>query len=111
MLKLSYILFPFLLLLVGCATGRGPAGEVIIGVEVGTLTDTANQALGAGINMFAPGLGTIIAGGLASIGGVAGLSKLVVNKIEKRRKAADMAREVAERALAVAETKLETPSA
>ncbi len=109
-MKLCYILFPFLLLLVGCAVGRGDAGEVILGVELGIMADNANQALGAGINMFAPGLGTIIAGGLASIGGGAGVSKLVVNKIEKRRKSADMAREAAERALAVAETKLEIPT-
>jgi len=98
------------LLLSGCGVGRGPAGEIILGVEVGALVDTFEQGLIGAAGMI-PGAGPILQQILlsAAAGGVtvAGVGKLAVNKLEKRRKEADQEREEAMRDLAVALAKLE----
>jgi hypothetical protein len=88
------------LTLVGCAVGRGAAGEVILGVEAGRLADTAERGLIGAVGMI-PGvgpaltyaLGGAVAGGWTVKGGAAAALKL----LEKKRKASDIAREAAEK--------------
>lgn len=98
-------------LLAGCATGRGAAGEVILGIEVGRLVETTEQALIGAAGMI-PGVGpliqTLMLGVIGSGATVAGVSKVMMNKIEKRRRAADQEREETRVELAVAEAKIET---
>ena len=93
------------LLLGGCAVGRGPAGEIVLGIEAGRLVDTVEQGIIGAAGMI-PGAGPLIQQLLlsAAAGGatVAGTGKLVLNRVESRRKTSDQAREEAERDLAVA---------
>ncbi len=92
-----------LVVLAGCAVGRGPGGEIIVGAEIGQLTDTAEQGLIMGASMI-PVVGPMISQALITAGAggatVGGVSKMIVNRIEKRRKAADIAREMAEKRVA-----------
>jgi hypothetical protein len=107
---MKYMILLGLLLLAGCAVGRGPAGEIVIGVEAGVLVDTAEQAMIGTVGQI-PVVGGLLqqiligatAGGLT----IGGTSKLLLNKLESRRKKADIARELAERELAIAKAKLE----
>jgi hypothetical protein len=99
----------FCLLLTGCAVGRGPAGEIVVGVPLGTLVDTSEQAIigGAGmIPVVGPFIQKLLIGAAAGGATTAGVAKLVLAKLEAKRKASDIARELAERELAVAEAKL-----
>lgn len=93
------------LLLVGCATGRGPGGEVILGMEVGQLADTVEQGLIAATGLI-PGVGPMLSnilGGLVAGGAtVAGAARVVHNRTEASRRKSDIKRETAERNLAVA---------
>ena len=92
-----------LVVLTGCAMARGPDGSIIVGAKLGVLIETAEQGLIAGAAMI-PGIGPMISGALvtATAGGatVGGVSKMIVNKIEKRRRNSDMAREAAEKRVA-----------
>lgn len=92
-----------LIALTGCEVARGPDGSIIVGAKIGILVETAEQGLIAGAAMI-PVVGPMISAALitATAGGatVGGVSKMIVNKIEKRRKAADIAREVAEKRVA-----------
>lgn len=66
----SIALVLFMLLLCGCAAGRGPAGEVIIGAEVGRLVEAPSQALVAASGFLPPPwnyLATAV-GGLLTVG-------------------------------------------
>lgn len=87
----------------GCMAARGPAGEIVIGMEVGRLVETTNQAILTGAGMI-PGVGPFLQNMLIGAGAsgltVAGAMKGGRAMLEKRRKAADIAREVAERRVA-----------
>ena len=98
------------LILAGCVFVRDPiTGEIVGGIPLGTLAETGNQILGGAVGHI-PVVGPFLQQAvlMATVGGVTtgGVSKMIVNKIESRRKASDMAREAAERDLAVAEAKL-----
>lgn len=60
------------LCLSGCAAGRGDAGEIIVGLEVGRLVETFNHAAHFGISMLPEPWGTLAAGLLATLTGVGG---------------------------------------
>jgi len=100
----------FLLVLVGCSVGRGPGGEIVIGMEVGRMVETGNQAIIAAAGMV-PGIGgilqTLLIGGGTMGLTVAGGSKLLLNRIETRRRKADQSREATQLALARVEAQLE----
>lgn len=80
----------------GCQMARGPGGEIIVGVPVGQLIETSEQALYTGVGMI-PGVGPLIQSFLAPAvaGGftVAGAAKAGRMALEKKRKASDRARE------------------
>lgn len=99
-----------LAVLAGCTVGRGPGGEIIIGMEVGVLADTLEQGVIGAVGMV-PGVGPLLAKilGGATAGGVTigGTAKLLINRLEKRRREADIAREKAERDRAVLLAQLE----
>lgn len=103
------LIFGIALLLQGCTMARGPGGEVIIGVPVGTLVETTNQAIitGAGmIPVVGPFIQNLLLGAGASGLTVAGVAKAGRLALEKRRKQADIAREKAERRVAELEATL-----
>ncbi len=93
----------FLMLLSGCSIGRGHGGEFIVGVEIGRAVETGNQALFVGAGMI-PGVGPFIQNMLLGAGAsgltVAGVAKAGRMAVEKRRKAADIRREAAEKRVA-----------
>lgn len=86
----------FILMLNGCQMYRGPGGEVGIGIPIGVLIETSEQALIAGVGAI-PGVGPLIQSFLvpAVAGGftVAGAAKAGRMALEKKRKASDRARE------------------
>ncbi len=102
-IALGIFLIGVAMILNGCQMARGPGGEIIVGVPVGTLVETAEQAAFGAVGMI-PGVGGLIqsflapafAGGLT----VAGSAKAARMALEKRRKKADMAREAAEKRIA-----------
>ena len=94
----SLLIVPALLLLGGCAVGRGSMGEVVIGVDAGRLVETGDQALAAAADTILPGLGAVLAP--LGIGGMVGGFARAMQK-ERARKTSDQAREAAERELAV----------
>lgn len=77
-----------LLTALGCAAGRGPAGEVVVGWDVARLPETAEQSIAALANLWLPGLGT--AG--AALAGAIGIA---VRNGAKRRSAEIRAAELA----------------
>lgn len=88
------------LLLVGCAVGRGPGGEIVVGVNIATLPETVSEIGGAVAGaIFGPQTGTIVATALASILGVGsvGVATTSGRAKEKARKLADQGREKAEK--------------
>ena len=93
-----------LLALAGCSMARGPGGEIIVGMPIGVLIETAEQGAIAAVSAI-PFLGPILAPILISAvaGGatVKGTAMLALRAAEKRRKKADMAREAAEIELAL----------
>lgn len=66
--------------LAGCAAGRGPAGEVVVGFDVASLPETTNQALGALTDLILPGGG-------AAVATIAGIVGVAVRNGAKRRQA------------------------
>lgn len=65
----------FVLILPGCAAGHGPNGEIVLGVKLGSLPETANEALGAAANVLGtagallpPPWGTVVTGVLGLFG-------------------------------------------
>lgn len=58
-------------LLCGCAVGRGAMGEVVVGLDVGKLTENVNQAVGQAIDSLLPGFGTLAAVVFPPIGALA----------------------------------------
>ena len=122
-------LVAIVLLGMGCVMARGPGGEVIIGVPIGTLIETANEGITAVANTWIPGLGTLIAGSLTATGGVTGtvmgigaaMRRRAAERVaaemaakaeamDRKRKKADQEREFAATELAVALAKLEAAS-
>ncbi len=96
------------LVLSGCSMARGPSGEIIVGIPVGVLVETSEQALigAAGmIPVVGPFIQTLLIGAGASGLTVAGAAKAGRMALEKRRKASDIARE--ELRVEVAELKAE----
>ena len=87
-------------LLTGCAIGKGPSGELVIGIDVGAAPETMSELGGAIAGTFlGPQVGTLVAGVLATVLGVGGVgiagSKL--SSREKSRRRADQSREKAEK--------------
>lgn len=109
MRKLMYGSIAALLLSVssGCAFAKRADGEIIWGFEMGTLTETVNEGIAVAVNTFVPGLGTLLAGSLVSIGGVTGTvagigaairrrqAERAAEESERKRKRADQEREKA----------------
>lgn len=107
------------LVLSGCSMARGPGGEIIVGIPVGVLVETGEQALigAAGmIPVVGPFIQNLLLGAGASGLTVAGVSKMARVALEKRqaasleeaerkRKSSDRARE--ELRVEVAELKAE----
>jgi hypothetical protein len=87
--------------LAGCAVGKGPTGEIVIGVEAGRMAETTEHVIGGALNSWLPGMGTLVAGGLTSVGGVGAITAAVRNA--RKRKRADQAREQAEKDAIMAE--------
>ena len=87
----------------GCSIARGPGGEIVVGFELGRMVETGEQALITGAGMI-PGVGPFIQNMLIGAGAsgltVAGAMKGGRAMLEKRRKAADIARERAEKRVA-----------
>ena len=83
-----FVCLMFLWVLSGCAAGRGPAGEIVVGWDVASLPETAEQSFAALANLWLPGLGT--AG--AALAGAVGLA---VRNGAKRRSAEIRAAELA----------------
>jgi len=79
----------YYVLLSGCAVGRGPAGEIILGVEAGQLVETAGQAVATGLNLLVPGLG--------AVGVAIGAPILAAVRANRKRRRADQGRERAEK--------------
>ncbi len=50
-----------------CAVGRGPAGEIVLGVEAGALAETAEHGITALGNLLLPGLGGTLAAVLVPV--------------------------------------------
>lgn len=102
------------LLLNGCQMARGPGGEIIVGVPVGTLVETTEQALYTSVGLI-PGVGGLIQQFLAPAmaGGftVAGAAKAGRMALEKKRKASDRAREELRVEVEKLKTKLEEKEA
>jgi hypothetical protein len=49
----------------GCAAGRGPGGEIVLGFNVAKMVEQTNQAVGQLVDYIVPGLGaaaTVLAG-------------------------------------------------
>jgi len=94
---MKYIILILILFLGGCAVGRGPMGEIILGIEAGTLADSTGAVIGQAANAIFPGLGKILGfGGGAVLTTVLG-AWAKVRATDKKRKRADQAREVATR--------------
>lgn len=95
--------------LAGCAVGRGPGGEIIIGAEIGTAVETVEQGLilGAGmIPVVGPMIASVLSGAAATGLTVAKVQAKAKAEIERRRKNSDMAREELRVKLAAAEAKI-----
>lgn len=107
MIRLSVIAALILSISSGCAFAKRADGEIIWGVEMGTLTETANEGITTAVNTFIPGLGTLIAGSLVATGGVTGTvagigaairrrqAERAAAEAERKRKRADQEREEA----------------
>lgn len=61
-------------LLCGCAVGRGAMGEVVVGLDVGKLTENVNQAVGQAVDKLLPGLGTLAAIAFPGVGAIGTLA-------------------------------------
>lgn len=66
-LVLIAVCLMFLGVLYGCAAGRGPAGEIVVGWDVASLPETANESIAAIADLVVPGLGLAGAGIIAPI--------------------------------------------
>lgn len=71
----------------GCAAGRGPGGEVIVGWDVAKLPETAGELVSAGASFLPPpfnylvgGIGTLLVGG----GAAGGISSMAARRARKR---------------------------
>lgn len=74
-------------LLSACAFGRNEVtGEIVGGVSLGVMADTANQALGAGLAAATgiPGIGSIAVGALGILGTAFGAKKMAEKRAEDR---------------------------
>ena len=91
------MIIPAVLLLAGCEYARNASGDIIMGVRLGSMPETATEFVGTAINAFVPGLGTAVAGVLGSLvaggAGVGAVSSSRNKNTERRRKEADQARE------------------
>ncbi len=74
--------------LLGCAAGRGPAGEIVVGWDVASLPETANEPIAALGDMLIPGLGLAGAGIITPIA-------VAIRNSAKRRSAEVRAAELA----------------
>lgn len=112
-MKLSYIVLPLIMLVVlgGCEfVHRQSDGAIVGGIQLGVLADTANQAaiqLAGQIPVIGGSIQTLLMGLAAGGMSIGGLAKGVQRSVERRRKKADISREIAERELAVVEALLE----
>lgn len=87
---MKYLIFTGLLILGGCAVGRGPAGEMVWGMDMGAMAETGEQSLTAI-------LGWALGGTAGGAGAAAGLARIFMSALEHRRKTSDQAREAAEK--------------
>lgn len=88
------------IVLTGCAVGRGPAGEVVLGWDAGQLTDTANAAGAQVATAAAEWLGVPLElalgiGAVVGTGGVGGVLVSIRKILEANRKAAEARAEAA----------------
>lgn len=67
-LVLIAVCLMFLGVLYGCAAGRGPNGEVVVGWDVASLPETAEQSVGAVLDLLIPGAGVAGAGIIGAVG-------------------------------------------
>lgn len=59
-------------LLSGCSVGRGDAGEIVVGMEVGRMVETFNQAAAYGSSFLPAPWGPIVSAVVATMTGVGG---------------------------------------
>lgn len=88
------------MLVTGCAVGRGPAGEVVLGWDAGQLTDTANAAGAQVATAAAEWLGVPLElalgiGAVVGTGGVGGVLVTIRKILEANRRAAEARAEAA----------------
>lgn len=55
--------------LTGCAAGKGPGGEIVVGFDVGRVVESAPEAATMLAKMLPPPFGTIATGGIALLAG------------------------------------------
>lgn len=87
-------------LLAGCAMGRGPMGEIVMGVDLGKLPESASEIGGVLASAaFGPQVGTVVSSVLATVlgGGSVAVAGTKIAGRERRRKEADQGREKAEK--------------
>lgn len=72
-LLLGVLLVAGLLCLSGCAVGRGPAGEIVVGTKVGQLPETGSELLAAASSAIGTASGVGWLGPVLSLLGVVGV--------------------------------------
>lgn len=66
---LVVILAGVALWLLGCAAGKGPAGEIVVGFDVGRVVESAPEAANALAGLLPPPFNMIATGGIALLAG------------------------------------------
>lgn len=97
-------------LLGGCAVGRTASGGFVVGPEIGTAVETAEQGLilGAGmIPVVGPMIAALLTGAVGSGLRISKVAKVAAAEIERRRKNSDQIREELRVELAAVKAKLE----
>lgn len=98
MKRLLIVLAPVALILTGCMVARGPMGEIVMGVDLGAMPESASEVGGALASLF---LGPVAGGHVATVlatllggGSIAVAGRKIATK-EHARKKADQGREKA----------------
>ncbi len=74
----------------GCAAGRGPGGEVIVGFDVAKLPETASESLNAAADFLPPPF-NYLAGGIATLVLGGGGAAIARRRAEQAKREADAA--------------------
>lgn len=74
----------------GCAAGRGPSGEVIVGFDVAKLPETASESLNAAADFLPPPF-NYLAGGIATLVLGGGGAAIARRRAEQAKRDADAA--------------------